>query len=103
MLKWERLRVVHGPVVLDGFIARAIEAFTAQGGHLKSAEVWCGHCWDSGVDGPGYNAILGAAEAPLELLRNAGVPAEQFPLGYDPLASCKVCQENVTLKVSDRP
>ena len=91
-MEWRRIRVVHGPVVVGRFIARAVEAFNVGGGHLKSAEVWCGHCWDSGaVETPSFNAVVASLLAGQELLAAAGVPIQPFPPGYEPLASCSIC------------
>jgi hypothetical protein len=43
--RWTKLRVIHGPVVLNGRIARVIEATDNRGGVLISTEAWDGQVW----------------------------------------------------------
>ncbi len=88
---WGRLRVVHGPVVVGGLLARNTEAFTVNGGHLQSAEVWCGHCWGAVAAGPSFREVAATPPATPGVLAARGVPAEPFPAGYEPLASCCLC------------
>jgi hypothetical protein len=97
---WERVCVLHGPAVVEGLLARIVEAFIPAGGHMESVEVWCGHCWDSSiVPAPSFLEVAATPRASPTVLAAAGVPAEPFPPGYEPLASCCLCVGEPTFRV----
>lgn len=86
---WTAFRLIHGPVVIDGLIARVVEAKDSYGGVLTATEVWRGGEWKSEFHEsgpiPGRRAVMKAPLAQPEALAQENVPSDPFPPGYRPI------------------
>jgi hypothetical protein len=88
--RWTAFRLIHGPVIIDGVILRAIEADDNRGGRLRAVERWSGSRWCSNHGGrASWRDVLQAPGAPIEALQISKVDADAFPDGYDPLTRGK--------------
>jgi hypothetical protein len=84
--RWTAFRLIHGPVIIDGVILRAIEADDNRGGRLRAVERWSGTDWcNNHGNGVGWRNVLESACAPIDELRRLKISSDTFPDDYDPL------------------
>lgn len=79
------VRVVHGPVLIDGAYYRVI-GVNVNGGTGRRAQVWAEGHWEGYDVGPGYRDIEIAPLVPSDVLADRGVDAAPPPADCDPLA-----------------